>query len=90
MTSFEKRKYGRRYIVATLEYVLDPLIADEIYDGVIADISDSGLCILTTDRLMEGQAIKLKNALPLSSQSATVRWSERYNNLYYRAGLELV
>lgn len=62
---------------------------DEIFDGIITDMSDSGLCLLTTNPLSEGQKITINNASPLS-RTAIVRWSERIDSLYHRVGLEFL
>ena len=77
-------------MIHALEYFLDPLTTDETYDGVVADISESGLYLLTTKPLNKGQVITIKNNISASSQAATVRWSERYMDLYYKVGLEFV
>lgn len=63
---------------------------DEIFDCIAANISQSGICILTTNPLQNGQEVNMKNHIFQSPRTATVRWSEDYKSLYYRAGLEFV
>jgi PilZ domain len=90
MATFDKRRHRRSNIATAVEYVLDPLPARETFDGVIADISESGLCLLTTTPLSKGQEILIKINPSAFSQTATVRWSRQYDDLYCRAGLEFI
>ncbi len=62
---------------------------DEIFDGMITDMSDSKVCLLTTNPLGKGQKITINNASPFS-RTAIVRWSERIDRLYHRVGLEFL
>lgn len=61
------------------------------FDCIIANISQSGLCLHATEALKNGQIITVKNhnIFP-SPRAATVRWSIQYNGLYYRYGLEFI
>jgi len=90
MTVFNKRRHSRDETISAVQYVLNRLHPEEIFDGVIANISESGVCLLTTDPLSKGQDITIKNKIPATSQTATVRWSTRYHDLYYKTGLELI
>jgi hypothetical protein len=90
MSEFDKRRHSRDDTISAVQYVLNRLHSEEIFDGVIANISESGVCLLTTDPLNKGQDITIKNKIPATSQTATVRWSSKYHNLYYMAGLELI
>jgi hypothetical protein len=90
MATFDKRRHIRSNIATAVEYALGPLHTDETFDGVIADISESGLCLLTTTPLNKGQEILLKINPSAFSQTAIVRWSRQYEDLYCRAGLEFI
>jgi hypothetical protein len=90
MTAFDKRRHSRDNTISVVQYVLNRLHSEEIFDGVIANISESGVCLLTTDPLSKGQDITIKNKISATSQTATVRWSTKYHDLYYKAGLELI
>jgi|WetSurMetagenome_2_1015567.scaffolds.fasta_scaffold1414239_1 hypothetical protein len=90
MATYDKRRHRRSNIATAVEYALDPLHTDETSDGVIADISESGLCLLTTTPLNKGQEIVIKINPSAFSQTAVVRWSKRYDALYCRAGLEFI
>jgi hypothetical protein len=86
----EKRRQGRKKIIRTMEFSFDLLTSDEIDDGCMINISESGCCLLSASPLNKGQVIKIHNGNPGESQTATVRWSERCNNLYSESGLEFV
>lgn len=87
--SFDKRRHERRDTITTIEYVVDPLTTDDAFDGVIVNVSKSGFCLLTANPLSKGEKITIKNKIHVDSQTATVCWSDKYNNLY-KAGLEFV
>ena len=86
----DKRKYVRRDIVKTIEYVIDGVPGSESFEGIIANISDTGFCLLTTSQLESGTNIAIKNLMPLNHQYAAVRWSQRNRDIYYRIGLEFL
>jgi hypothetical protein len=62
-------------------------LPNENFDGIITDISNSGICLLTNNPLCKGQKI-IVNAP--SARKAIVRWSERFDSTYYAVGLEFV
>jgi len=72
-----------------VEYTVDSS-TNEIFDGVIANTSESGICLLTTYHLNKGQKITIKNNISPFSRTATVQWSEKYNHFYYKTGLEFL
>ena len=88
--SSEKRRHERRDTMITIEYLVDRLNTDEAFEGVVADVSESGLCLLTANPLREGQKIEIKNNMPPSFRSASVRWVRNDNKLYNKVGLEFV
>jgi len=65
-------------------------LPNESFDGIITDISDSGICLLTTNSLSKGQKISMNIGTSASSRTAIVRWSERFDSLYYAVGLEFL
>jgi hypothetical protein len=87
---YKKRRQGRKEIIKTIEFSFDLLPSDELVDGCIINISESGCCLLSANSLNKGQVIKIQNSDHGESQTATVRWSERCNNLYSESGLEFV
>jgi hypothetical protein len=88
--SSDKRRHERRDTITTIEYVINGLYTDEVFEGVIANISESGFCLLSTNLLSQGEKIEIKNEKHVNSRTAAVRWSNQYNNLYCKIGLEFV
>jgi c-di-GMP-binding flagellar brake protein YcgR len=90
MTFLERRKHRRCYIIGTVEYTMASSTTNEIFGGVIADTSESGICLLTDNHLSKGQKITIKNGISPFSRTAIVYWSEKYNHFYYKTGLEFL
>jgi PilZ domain len=88
--SSDKRRHERRDTVIPIEYLVDRLTPDEAFEGVIADVSESGLCLLTACHLREGEKIDIKNNAHSPLRSASVRWIRNDSELYYKVGLEFV
>ena len=88
--SSEKRRHERRDTVIPIEYLADRLNTDEAFEGVVADVSESGFCLLTAIPLREGEKIDIKNNMPHSLRSASVRWVRNDSDLYNKVGLEFV
>ena len=53
----EKRRINRKLVMKTIEYFLIPSIVTKTFNGLITDISDSGVCLLTTSQLKDRQRI---------------------------------
>ena len=90
MKSSKKRKHPRKYTFHPIEYVLETMTTGEKFDGVVANISKDGFCLFTTESLKKGQKIILKNEKPAFYKAAIVRWSNKYNDLYYISGFEFI
>ena len=89
MQPSDRRRHERKYIAKTTECVLThPPSQNEMFDCIVADISTSGVCLLTTKPIQISQEVKLMNHIFPSPRTAIVRWSEKYKGLYYRFGLE--
>jgi len=88
--SSDKRRHERRDTITTIEYVINGFYTDEVFEGVIANISESGFCLLSTKPLSQGEKIEIKDEQHVNSRTAAVRWSNQYNNLYCKIGLEFV
>jgi hypothetical protein len=89
MSLFYSSKHDRCYVNSQVEYVLDPFNVNEIFEGIIDNISESGLCIVTSQCLTEGQEITIKSLLFLPSQTAVVCWVEPQDNAY-KVGLKFL
>jgi len=90
MEKSERRRHKREDIVRIIDYTSyqesNQLIA---FDSFVTNISQSGICLLTTETLKHGQEIKIENHIVQPPQTATVRWSkDYYYGLYYSYGLE--
>ena len=73
-----------------VEYVLNPDTTHETFVGFILNVSGSGLCLYTSKLLNVEQEIIIKSNFPVSFKTATVRWIEKYDEVFYRVGLEFV
>ena len=91
METWDRRRHERKDIVKATTCVFNQHpIPNEPFDCIVADISKSGVCLLTTIPIREGQEVTVMNHIFTSPQSAIVRWSKQYNTLYYRYGLEFL
>ena len=59
-----------------------------MFDGVVTNISESGLCLFTTTPLELDQEITMMNYASFSPCTESIRWSEAHQGLYHRVGLE--
>ncbi len=55
--------------------------------GATVNISDAGMCVVTSSHLREGDSIIIRNELALLSRKATVRWVRNYRHNFCKAGL---
>ena len=85
-----RRMHKRKQKMDAIEYVIEPLTTNETFYGVVVNVSESGLCILTNDLLNKGQQIRITDNGHAINNSAVVSWTEKYNDLYYKVGLELL
>ncbi|MCG2722763.1 MAG: PilZ domain-containing protein [Thermodesulfovibrionales bacterium] len=91
METSEKRRHIREDIVKALEYTSYQQSNQLInFDCFVTNISQSGICLVTTAALKNGQEIILEDHVLPHTRLATVRWSKEYNGLYYSYGLEFV
>ncbi len=84
----ERRRHPRYRYSNNLEFFSNPLTPNRTHSGLSVDISSSGMCLYTFFKpLDKGEDIAFKDALPVSYQKATVRWSEQYDEDFYGVGL---
>ena len=87
--SFERREYFRNEILEMrkIEYALDAFDT-ETFEGLVLNISDRGICLLTSNRFSIGQEITLKDFdIYGSSKTVTVQWIEKADKGHYKVGL---
>lgn len=83
MSFFDQRK-DERYDLheRKVEYALSPFDT-EILEADILNISETGLCLLSSNYMPVGQEITIKNLMPFSSRTARVMWIEEYDNNFH-------
>ncbi|MDX1701780.1 MAG: PilZ domain-containing protein [Melioribacteraceae bacterium] len=86
----ERRKHKRFDIFDSKLHVLDTTKGDSLLEGTIDNFSRYGLCIMTEKPFRKGQKITIKDEFIALPQPATVRWSKKYKDDHYKAGLELM
>jgi hypothetical protein len=86
MPSFYSSQFDRSIINCTIEYFLD-LSSQETFEGVIDNISEAGICLITPIQLEEGQEIIIKTDIFLPSHSAQVCWIKKHEDAY-KVGLK--
>jgi hypothetical protein len=82
-SSFDRRTHERYDFSSQIEYVVD---TNEVFEGSVTDLNNSGLCIFTANPLKEGQEISIKSVLPIPSQTAKVIWVSKHDD-FYKIGL---
>lgn len=86
----ERRRYRRTIFPSTIEYGMKEEATGESFKGVAVNISESGLCLYTSNVLKEGQVIAIMSVLPVSSRVASVRWIRSVNDDVCKVGLMFV
>ncbi|MDQ7786370.1 MAG: PilZ domain-containing protein [Thermodesulfovibrionales bacterium] len=86
---FDQRKQERFDISCPIEYVVDSFQSDVLCEGIAVNISNSGLCLLTSHSFTEGQEIAIKSIfpIPLPSEAASVVWVEKSADFSVKTGL---
>jgi c-di-GMP-binding flagellar brake protein YcgR len=88
-TSFERREYFRHAIFETreIEYALGAFDS-ETFEGLILNVSETGICLLISNHFSVGQEITLKDFdIYGSHKTATVQWIEKAQKRRYKVGL---
>jgi energy-converting hydrogenase Eha subunit B len=86
----ERRKYQRNDLRAFAHYTCSSDTSDTALRGTIKNYSYSGICLIVSQPLMEGQEIIVKSLGVPSSKRATVRWQENIGKDAYEVGLEYI
>lgn len=88
MSSFYSTHHDRSDVNFTIEYFLD-VASNEIHEGKIENISEKGLCLITSTFLKEDDVITIRDEIFLPSHTAKVCWVFQYENLY-KVGLTFI
>jgi c-di-GMP-binding flagellar brake protein YcgR len=87
--SFERRTYFRHEIFETreIEYALGAFDS-EIFEGLVLNISETGICLLISNHFSLGQEITLKDfGIYGEYKTATIQWIEKADKKLYKVGL---
>jgi hypothetical protein len=87
MSSFYSSKHDRCPIDCGVEFFLD-LSSKETFEGFIENISESGMCLITTKLIDIGQELTINTNIFLPSHTASVCWIEQNDDGSYKYGLK--
>ncbi|HZV47165.1 MAG TPA: PilZ domain-containing protein [Thermodesulfovibrionales bacterium] len=84
----ERRKHQRNDLRAFVHYTFSSDTSDRALRGTIKNFSYSGMCLIVSQPLAEGQEIIVRSMAIASSKRAIVRWQENIGKDVYEVGLE--
>jgi hypothetical protein len=87
MSSFYSSKHDRCPIDCSVEFFLD-FSSQETFEGFIENISETGMCLITTKLLDTGQELTINTNIFLPSHTASVCWVEQNDDSSYKYGLK--
>jgi PilZ domain len=83
----ERRRQPRCDFSDTIDFCIKPFALDETpFHGLILNISESGLCLYTSNSLNVGQELIIKTTLRAPVVKATIRWVRKYRDDLFRIG----
>lgn len=83
-----ERRTGLRHLsLNSIWLCFDHDESQEMHIGAMLNVSDSGMCVVTSTQLREGGRIIIKNERSLLSQKAIVRWVKNFQQNFCKAGL---
>jgi hypothetical protein len=81
---FEQRRNERyEFSGDKVEYTLKPFSESEICEAGVVNFSETGLCLLSSNRLSAGEEITIRNFMTSSFRTAVVIWVEQYDDIFY-------
>ncbi len=83
----DRRKHTRKSYGNVIKFTVNPRSTSETLIGVSINISDSGICLYTSDSLQVGESILIQEHLPVRYQKARVVWVKNYHREFYKVGL---
>jgi len=89
-TFIEYRREERFPYLKTIGYACDNQRTGDVLKAITINISRSGMCLYLYDSpcAEPGEKILIKSDLPVSSQRGTIKWVEKVDDGFYRAGLK--
>lgn len=84
-----RRHQRYAYLQFITFFSLGPQVSEGSRRAICVNLSDSGMCIYSPDRLRKGQVILFNNPLTVRNPKATVRWVQEYRMAggYYKSGI---
>jgi hypothetical protein len=86
----ERRTCPRHVSLNSIEFCFDRDEFQKMHIGASLNVSDSGMCVVTSARLREGGRIIIKKELSLFSQKAIIRWVKDFQQNFCKAGLTFI
>jgi hypothetical protein len=83
----DKRRNARVNCLYRIGYRLNDITTEELLHAHILNISESGMCIFTTNVLSEGDRITIKNRLPNSYYIGNVCWVKKFGSNLFKSGV---
>jgi hypothetical protein len=86
----EKRLSKRETLIELVRfrYIPYPLTSDKFLAGLMQNLNSTGLCMITSVPLEEGQEILLKGKVAPNARTAVVRWHQQVADSAFKIGLE--
>ncbi len=85
-----KRAKVRFKFQRNIEYILDYRSDNEIFEGVITDITDEGLGLYLFNPLEVSQGITIKKGISEYFNKGIVKWCNKMGDNLYRAGMMFI
>lgn len=87
-----QRSEDRFPFLKTIAYSCEQDGAEDLFKGVTINISKSGMCLYLYECpcVDPGRHIHIKSDLPVSAQRGTIRWVNKVEDGFYKAGLMFV
>lgn len=86
----EKRKHQRYDFSDAVEFRVDRSNPDVTHEGLIMNISESGLCFYSSFSPRVGQTLTIKTSLKAPEVKAKVIWVKKYNDDLVRVGATFI
>lgn len=88
----EKRAQPRCPFMTAVGYVCDGDGSRNVFNGMAVNISNSGICLYLFESpcLREGQSISFAGNMLVQSRRGTIRWLNKVDDGFYKAGLMFV
>ncbi len=83
-----RRKHPRKLYCNVIRFCLNHRSQNKTSMGLSINISDSGMCLYSSDGLYEGEEIVIQESLPVRYRKAKVIWARHYLAGLHKVGLK--